>query len=74
MSPAVEGSLFDAFVTTKPELQARGLGLFVVSQLLNSEGATIQLADHRNELGRRETFELDLRAMRPGAAPRAADV
>ncbi len=73
VSPSVEDSLFDAFVTTKPELQGRGLGLFVVSQLLDSEGAAIQLADHRNELGRKDTFELDLRTMLPGADPRATD-
>ena len=65
--PAVQDSLFDAFVTTKPEEQGRGLGLFVVTQLLDSEGASIRLGDHKNESGRPDTFELDLRGMMPPA-------
>ena len=60
---AVEESLFDPFVTTKPSNIGRGLGLFVVSQLLDSEGATVELGEHRNEFGRCDTFELDLRSL-----------
>lgn len=59
----VEDSLFDPFVTTKPTAVGRGLGLFVVSQLLDSEGGTIELADHRNAAGLRDRFDLDLRAL-----------
>ena len=62
----VEESLFDPFVTTKPATIGRGLGLFVVSQLLDSEGATAELGEHRNESGRRDTFEIDLRALLVG--------
>lgn len=61
--PAVQDSLFDAFVTMKPEQQGRGLGLFVVKQLLDSEGATVQLSNHKNAQGRPDTFEIDLRAL-----------
>lgn len=68
VSPAVQDSLFDAFVTTKPEQQGRGLGLFVVTQLLDSEGAAIQLGEHKNSAGRRDTFELDLRGMIPASS------
>lgn len=65
--PSVQDSLFDAFVTTKPEVQGRGLGLFVVTQLLDSEGSAIRLSEHKNEDGRPDTFELDLRGMMPSA-------
>ncbi|EPR75419.1 putative two-component system sensor histidine kinase, putative heat shock protein [Leifsonia rubra CMS 76R] len=64
--PAVQDSLFDAFVTMKPEQQGRGLGLFVVKQLLDSEGASIHLGDHKNAQGRPDTFEADLRALIKG--------
>lgn len=66
--PSVQSSLFDAFVTTKPEAQGRGLGLFVVTQLLDSEGSAIRLSDHKNDSGRPDTFELDLRGMMPPAS------
>ncbi|GAA3587377.1 hypothetical protein GCM10022198_08690 [Klugiella xanthotipulae] len=63
VQPVIEDSLFDAFVTMKPSAEGRGLGLFVVGQLLDSEGATLGLSDHRNFNGRRDTFEIDLRAL-----------
>ena len=66
--PAVQDSLFDAFVTTKPEEQGRGLGLFVVAQLLDSEDSTVRLSEHRNDDGRPDTFELDLRGMMPSVS------
>ncbi|MCJ1708376.1 sensor histidine kinase [Microbacterium sp. VKM Ac-2923] len=60
VNPSVQDSLFDAFVTTKPELEGRGLGLFVVRQLVESEGGSITL--RRDADGQRpRTFELDLR-------------
>ena len=57
---SVEESLFDPFVTTKGRGQGRGLGLFVVRQLLDSESCGIVLRPERNTLGRRYVFELDL--------------
>jgi len=67
----VEESLFEPFVTTKPSNIGRGLGLFVVSQLLNSEGATAELGEHRNESGKCDTFEVDLRALMVGGSAEA---
>lgn len=55
---SVENSLFEPFVTTKKD--GRGLGLYVVRQLLATEGATIRLAPDRNSEGRRYKFILDL--------------
>lgn len=60
VDPAVELTLFDPFVTMKDKGQGRGLGLFVVQQLLDSEGCTALLLPERNSFGRRFAFELDL--------------
>lgn len=63
---SVEDTLFEPFITMKPPTEGRGLGLFVVSQLLDAEGGAIALGDHRNEGGRPDTFEVDLRSMIEG--------
>ena len=60
VDPSVEDSLFDPFVTTKRAGHGRGLGLFVVRQLLDSEACGIVLLPVRNGRGRRYMFELDL--------------
>jgi len=59
IDPAVEQSLFEAFVTTKGRGKGRGLGLFIVQQLLDSEGCTISLLPKRNQQSRLYVFELD---------------
>ena len=56
----VEDALFEPFVTTKRSGEGRGLGLFVVRQLLDSESCGIMLLPDRNDRGRRYVFELDL--------------
>ena len=53
---SVEELIFDPFITLKPAQQGRGLGLFVVRQLLDAEQASIFLTPERNELGRRYEF------------------
>jgi signal transduction histidine kinase len=58
---SVEDNLFDPFVTTKEQGKGRGLGLFIVQQLLDSVGCTISLLPERNHAGRRFKFEIDLR-------------
>jgi signal transduction histidine kinase len=50
---------FDPFVTMKPDRQGRGLGLFVVRQLLDSMNATIHLSHEKNSHGRRYRLLLD---------------
>jgi signal transduction histidine kinase len=63
--PRVESSLFEAFVTTKPrDRGGRGLGLFVVQQLLNADGCTVRLLPDRDSDGRRRAFEIDLSAVK----------
>jgi len=73
VQPSVEDTLFEPFITMKPPSEGRGLGLFVVSQLLDSEGGAIALGEHRNNGGRRDTFEVDLRGLLEGdASPRGS--
>jgi signal transduction histidine kinase len=56
---SVQASLFEPFITTKKRGEGRGLGLFVVHQLLETEGCTITLLPNLNSSNRRYIFELD---------------
>ena len=60
VAPAVEESLFDPFVTMKPKGQGRGLGLFIVRQLLDAVGCFIVLDERRNAYNRRYIFSINL--------------
>nr|WP_275588176.1 HAMP domain-containing sensor histidine kinase [Paenarthrobacter ilicis] len=66
IDPSVEELIFDPFVTRKPGRLGRGLGLFVVRQLLDSDGASISLDLERNTYGNRFRFRIDLRAVAGG--------
>lgn len=48
---SVENHLFEEFVTNKPDNDGRGMGLYIVTTLLNELGATITLDDERNQYG-----------------------
>jgi signal transduction histidine kinase len=63
ISPTVEHSLFDPFVTTKGRAKGRGLGLYIVRQFLVSEGCSIALEPTRNASNRLYIFRLDLSGM-----------
>jgi len=56
---SIEELAFDPFITTKPAQNGRGLGLFVVRQLLDSMNSTIALAPERNLHGRRFRFRMN---------------
>jgi len=56
---AVENQIFEPFVTTKPKGEGRGLGLFIVQQLLDSTGCTVALEPARNEHKRRYIFAIN---------------
>lgn len=60
IEPQIEDALFEPFVSNKPRGLGRGLGLFIVRQLLDAEACDIQLARRRNKHGRRYAFEIDL--------------
>ena len=52
----VENNLFDAFVTSKPNAEGRGLGLYITSQLINEINGSIFLSDERNNFGNKYKF------------------
>lgn len=60
ISPAIENQIFEPFVTTKPKGEGRGLGLFIIRQLLDSSGCTIALEPARNEHKRKYIFAINL--------------
>lgn len=60
VDPAYEERLFQPFVTSKPKDVGRGLGLFIVQQLLDTIGGEILLLSERNEKGNRYIFQINL--------------
>lgn len=64
VDPRYEESLFEIFVTAKPDRDAgQGLGLFIVRQLLQIDGCDVSLLKDRNEDGRRYKFAINLRPL-----------
>lgn len=59
ISPSIETLLFDPFVTLKPTGEGRGLGLFVVKQLLDADSAEIVIGPERDSDGRFRSFRID---------------
>ncbi|WP_159107561.1 ATP-binding protein [Streptomyces rubrogriseus] len=64
---SVESTLFEPFVSFKKRGEGRGLGLYVVTQLLDSEGCGIELTPDRNSHGRLYRFQINLGGMRVDA-------
>lgn len=56
----VEGTLFEPFVTRKPVGEGRGLGLFIVKQLLEDIGCNISLDDVRNQYDNYYRFRINM--------------
>lgn len=64
VDPDYEASLFEIFVTAKPERDTgQGLGLFIVTELLRADGCEISLLPDRNEDGRLHSFAINLRPL-----------
>lgn len=62
--PALDDSLFDAYVTDKPVNKGQGLGLFIVSSFLQAERCSIGLLQEKNRFRRRYIFRVDLSGAR----------
>ena len=61
IDPSVEAALFEPFVSAKGRGLGRGLGLFIVKQLLDSEGCHVGIVPVRNKWGRLFQFQIDFR-------------
>ncbi len=57
---SVEDILFEPFITRKPIGEGRGLGLFIVRQLLDNYRCDIILDEQRNSYGNRYRFSLNM--------------
>ncbi len=67
VEPLFEDSLFEIFVTAKPDRDTgQGLGLFISKQLLAVDTRDISLDYKRNVLGRRYRFDVNLTAVQQG--------
>jgi len=60
VAPIVEETLFELFVSDKPRESKGGIGLFIVSQLVEGMGGHVLLLPEKNALGRRYKFLVDL--------------
>ena len=47
----ISNKIFEPFISNKPDNSGRGMGLYIVSQLLKDFGAIIFLDDSLNEYG-----------------------
>lgn len=65
--PTIEASAFEPFVTNKPKGEGRGLGLFIVRQLLRAAGASIDLMPERNQFGSRYRLRIDFGGAQVGS-------
>ena len=59
IEPSFEQRVFQPFVTAKPKHIGRGLGLFIVQQLLDTVGSEILLLNDRNNYGNRYIFQIN---------------
>lgn len=55
----VEDSIFEPFVTRKPSGEGRGLGLYIIKNLLSGDNCEIVLTGDRNKSGQRYKFMLN---------------
>lgn len=60
VEPSYAQRIFQPFVTAKPKHIGRGLGLFIVQQLLDTVGGEILLLNDKNQHNRRYIFQINL--------------
>lgn len=61
----VEKNIFEPFITTKPQDEGRGLGLYIIRELLLSMNCGIQLVGNRVD-GNLKEFKIDLSGITKG--------
>lgn len=61
IDPNIEHALFEPFVSAKGKRRGRGLGLFIVKQLIDSEGCNVGVLPERNSHRRLFKFQIDFR-------------
>jgi signal transduction histidine kinase len=61
IDPSVEFAIFEPFISAKAKGEGRGLGLFIVKQLLDSEGCSLGVLPDRNKHRRLFKFQIDFR-------------
>lgn len=61
ISTSMEDILFEPLQSGKPNNEGRGMGLYIVRQLMQSFGGDIHLLNERNQLGNRYKFVLTLK-------------
>lgn len=61
IDPTVEHVLFEPFTSAKARGMGRGLGLFIIKQLLDSEGCSVGILPERNQHQRLYRFQIDFR-------------
>ncbi len=55
----ISDRLFEPFISNKPENEGRGMGLYIVSELLKDFGAIISLEDAFNDYGNKYKFVIE---------------
>ncbi len=55
----ISDKIFEPFVSNKPENEGRGMGLYIVSELLKDFGAIISLDDSLNNCGNKYKFVIE---------------
>lgn len=61
IDPNIEHAIFEPFVSAKGKGRGRGLGLFIVKQLIDSEGCSVGILPERNRHKRLFKFQIDFR-------------
>ena len=65
ISPELKERVFEAFFTTKPAGQGKGLGLFIGREIARYHGADLVLAESDQDGDTCHTFVLTLGGMKP---------
>ena len=55
----ISEKIFEPFVSNKPENDGRGMGLYIVSELLKDFGAMVSLSEEKNIYGNKYKFIIE---------------